>query len=193
MRHHICTVEGCERKHKAHGYCEMHWRRVKKHGSPDAPDSPTAIRNRFWQKVDQTPSCWFWTGCLDRKGYGWFGLKGRVQRTHRVSYELANGPIPKGMQVDHTCYNRNCVNPDHLRLVTHKQNQENRQGARVDCTSGVRGVYFCKSTGRYHARVRHNRQDVYIGSFKALAAAEAAVIAKRNELFSHNDQDRRTA
>jgi hypothetical protein len=47
---------------------------------------------------------------------------GRVQLPHRVFYELANGPIPKGLEADHLCRNTLCVNPDHIELVTHREN-----------------------------------------------------------------------
>lgn len=73
---------------------------------------------RFWAKVEKTDTCWLWTGCVLRNGYGqaWDGT-GR-DYAHRISYELANGPIPDGLQIDHLCRVRHCVNPAHLEAVT---------------------------------------------------------------------------
>lgn len=82
---------------------------------------------RFWLKVDKTGECWLWTRGLDGKGYGAAyitTLNGRRQvRAHRLAYELAVGPIPDGMVIDHAvCSNRRCVNPAHMEVVTRGEN-----------------------------------------------------------------------
>jgi hypothetical protein len=80
---------------------------------------------RFWAKVDRRgPSeCWEWTASRNR-GYGQFGLPWRKSpaRAHRISYELAKGPIPAGLVIDHLCSNPPCVNPAHLEAVTYLEN-----------------------------------------------------------------------
>lgn len=145
---------------------------------------------RFWSKVDTSGECWPWTTGRFENGYGQFYLGGRNVTAHRFSYELAHGPIPKGMTVDHTCHVRHCVNPSHLRLVTQKQNCENRTGVQSNNTSGVRGVSWHKGRGKWCARVTHNRRQIVVGFFDDLSMAEAAVVEKRNELYTHNDADR---
>lgn len=78
---------------------------------------------RFWAKVDkQSSGCWIWTAAKIWSGYGRFNTGTRGVYAHRFSYELAYGPIPDGLFVDHICRNRACVNPEHMEVVTHRTN-----------------------------------------------------------------------
>lgn len=146
---------------------------------------------RFWAKVEKTAECWNWTGHRKPDGYGRFrlyGARGKQHYVHRLAYELANGPIPEGMQVDHICHNTSCVRPGHLRLATPKQNQEHRVAANSGNASGVRGV--TRDGNRWVARVRHNGRTHYAGSFGTVEEATDAVRTLRLELFTHNTADR---
>lgn len=144
---------------------------------------------RFWSNVNRTDDCWLWTGELNKQGYGRFWHDYRKDQAHRYAYELLVGPIPEGLQLDHrhTCP-KNCVNPEHLRPATPKQNRENLSGPNANNKCGVRGVRWFK--GAWQGAVHHAGQKYYVGRFSTLAEAEAAVIAKRLELFTHNDADR---
>jgi hypothetical protein len=151
-----------------------------------------AIEERFWdsRNIDFSESCWRWLRATDHHGYGHLTVGGKRVIAHRLAYELANGPIPTGMSIDHICHNTSCVQPDHLRVVTHKQNMENRVGAHKNSSTGIRGVSWHKHAGKWQARISHNNKSICVGYFDDIHEADAAVTAKRNELYTHNDVDR---
>lgn len=81
---------------------------------------------RFWSHVDkgEPTACWLWklSVTLKRGGYGQFRCEGKTLRAHKVAYELAVGPVPDGLVLDHICRNPRCVNPAHLDPVPHAEN-----------------------------------------------------------------------
>jgi hypothetical protein len=153
--------------------------------------SKKSIEERFSAKVDTSGACWIWKGAVGHSGYGVFRVGDSLQKAHRYSYTRTKGPIPDGFIIDHLCHTPACVNPAHLRAVTPKQNVENRKGAPSNSSTGVRGVRLCPD-GRYRASVGHAGEYFHVGSFPTLQMAEAAVVAKRLELHTHNEVDRRT-
>lgn len=72
--------------------------------------------------VDGATGCWLWTGARNHNGYGIMNYGRKALRAHRVSYQVAKGEIPDGIQVCHSCDTPRCVNPDHLWLGTNKDN-----------------------------------------------------------------------
>lgn len=72
------------------------------------------LQQRFWSRINKTDTCWPWTGATDSNGYAILKSRGKTVFAQRVSYELINGPIPKGYFVHRSCNMQHCVNPDHL-------------------------------------------------------------------------------
>lgn len=85
--------------------------------------STTAIRNRFWSKVNKTNTCWLWTAST-KNGYGNITIEGKVRYAHRLSFIWHKGPIPDGLFVLHRCDVHSCINPDHLFLGTQTDNMK---------------------------------------------------------------------
>ena len=125
------------------------------------------------------------------KRYGTIGYQYKKYVVHRLAWEREHDrPIPPGMQIDHLCFNRRCVRVDHMRLVTHKQNQENRRGANRGTKSGIRGVSKETRGSKWRAEVDHNGRRYYRGGFDSAEEAGEAARLMRLELHTHNDIDR---
>lgn len=77
----------------------------------------------FWSHaVADVSGCWLWTGATSQTGYGSVTVAGSTKIAHRVAHEGLVGPVPEGLELDHLCRVRNCVNPEHLEAVSHREN-----------------------------------------------------------------------
>lgn len=103
--------------------------------------------------------CHLWVACIDSLGYGNVWNEGKMKKSHRVAYEEAYGPIPKGLVIDHLCRVRSCCNPDHLRAVTQRENvfaKDSRCPAKKNAEKthcGVCGSEFSMTTNGWRGCV----------------------------------------
>ncbi len=83
------------------------------------------LPDRFWSRVQPCPTsgCWLWVGATKPSGYGTFQVGSSTLTAHRHSFTILASPIPPGLQLDHLCRVRCCVNPAHLEPVTNQENQ----------------------------------------------------------------------
>jgi hypothetical protein len=126
-----CSVEGCENRHSAHGYCATHHRRWKLYGSPHACQvhqvHGASLLER-WNAYagDRGSGCWEWTGHRDPNGYGRLNVGNRPVLAHRIAWELFRGPITTADHICHRCDNPSCVRPEHLFKGDHTLNMADK-------------------------------------------------------------------
>lgn len=122
-----CTLDDCDLPHVARGYCNGHYQRWYKYGDPLAVGRgpQQTASDRFWSRVvgGDMDSCWIWQGATNAAGYGRF-FDHRDHQAHRWAYENMRAPIPAGLEIDHLCRTRACVNPWHLEPVTGRVNRQ---------------------------------------------------------------------
>jgi len=106
-------------------------------------------KERFWAKVDKTPTCWIWLGAKAGSGYGICTVEGKNYSAHRLSWQWANNKkVPKGHVVCHECDQPLCVNPNHLFVHTQIGNVSDR----VNKGRSARG--------RNNGRARLDQEDI---------------------------------
>jgi hypothetical protein len=98
-----------------------------------------AIAHLF-SRAMPSDECLIWTGARTHNGYAHARVKSKYVRVHRFVYEAIRGPIPQGLQLDHLCRNRACINPLHLEPVTGKENMRrgigNQNKEKTHCIRG---------------------------------------------------------
>ncbi len=139
---------------------------------------------RFFAKVRVNPNgCWEWTAFRTVDGYGMVGDgNGKVTGAHRASYTFFNGPIPKGLHIDHLCKNPSCVRPAHLEMVTPAENTWRAFGSdaercprgHVRAEVGTTKQRACRECGREASR-RWKERVGYVSQWKAWREAQQAI------------------
>jgi hypothetical protein len=149
----------------ADGLCSPHYKRKWRYGDPLAggPFMDEPATKRFARLYTISDSgCWEWTGALDRLGYGQVHWQGRRQRAHRAVYEATGNVIPDGLELDHLCRNKRCVNPSHLEPVTHSENLRRHYATVTECPQGHpyddANTYITSSGKRRCRTCRTNQQ-----------------------------------
>lgn len=132
---------------------------------------------RVFDRISPEPNtgCWLWTGSCFSLGYGQFHINQTPKLAHRVVYELLVGRIPDGIELDHLCHVRSCVNPRHLRVATRRQNQSNLSGKKDGkFTSKYVGVSLNRNSGKWVSRIWAGGRSHALGSFHSEADAALA-------------------
>lgn len=145
------------------------------------------LMERFWGFVDKRgpDDCWEWTGSRHGGGYGLIGINGRSVRTHRFSYEIHKGPIPKGMKVLHTCDNPPCVNPGHLYAGSHQDNMDDKMEKGRHKVNMGEAHHSAKFTEEHVRDIRKRRADGETGvalakEYGVTTAAICAIFKRKN-------------
>ena len=159
----ICSVSECFKQVRAKGYCWQHYRRYLRYGDPlilrsnhshggKLRFSSDEAKYNFLSRIDiqLQDQCWEWKGSCDAGGYGRLTWQGYIASAHRIMYQLTYGDIPQGLEIDHLCSNRKCVNPRHLEAVTHKTNVQ--RGANTTRTYCKHGHLYNDSNTRINNR-----------------------------------------
>lgn len=124
-----CYVDGCDEEHSRKGLCSKHYHRLRKTGRFDVKVIVGNPQKRLMTNVSITESgCWEWNK-YKKNGYGVTVLKGKQEQAHRASWKVFVGDIENGMQINHKCHNRACINPDHLYKGTQVENMRDMEGS----------------------------------------------------------------
>ena len=128
--------------------------------------------------------CWNWTGYVAPDGYGKLMAFGE-QYAHRVSYILHNGSLPKSLDVMHTCDNRRCVNPEHLKKCVHSENMADMSIKKRSCWGeSHRSAKLTEDDVRY---IRNSKEDIKFIANKFGVAEVTARQAKAGITWKHLD------
>lgn len=132
MKKKTCSVDGCDRKHSAKGYCSVHYARVARTGETETKIRLVGadLEDRLWWRSRVDGDCWVSDRAPTRRvrndgrgAYRGIRIGDEMVPVHLASYRHFIGPIPPGMQVHHKCERKECWRPAHLELLTPDEHQ----------------------------------------------------------------------
>lgn len=149
---------------------------------------------RFWMKVQKTPTCWNWTGQIEQSGYGLFYYDGKIRKAHRLAWAFSGLELPPYVNgqlcLDHLCRNKRCVNPAHLELVTERENILRgisivaKQARQTECKHGhpfneentyrLNGGRLCRACNKVASKI-------YADKNREVINAKARAVRKRKK------------
>lgn len=121
-----CSVEGCTNKYDSSGFCKLHGTRFRRHGDPTInKEQNIRTKDDLLKFAKYNGECIEWQKGVTN-GYGRTVICGKIEYVHRAMYIFTHGKIPEGLQVNHKCNNRLCINPEHLYAGTHLDNMQDK-------------------------------------------------------------------
>ena len=171
----ICSIDGCSNASYLKGFCNAHYLRAKRHGSPFGGGTGKGAPLAWLISSIQvsTENCINWPFAKNGNGYGWAHYMGKRIGAHRLALVLKTGVDPNGYDAAHSCHNRNCVNPLHLRWAGRSENALDRH---LDGTmktkisdADVQMIRSCEKSAKTLAEELHvSKSLIYkIRSYKA--------------------------
>ncbi len=124
-----CRANNCNGAHKAKGYCAKHYQRLTKHGSPIGGGTSKGAALQFLRDLLDAPEshiCIEWPYHRQPSGYGYVQWDGQQTGAHRVVLLLKSSPVSPDMHAAHSCGNKGCVNPAHIRWATVGENHADK-------------------------------------------------------------------
>ena len=150
---------------------------------------------RIMARIEREPNsgCWIWMGATNGKGYAQLGIAGKTKSAYKVLYESLVGPIPDGLEMDHLCRVRCCVNPAHMEPVTHQENCRRVASLITHCPKGHeftpensywnRGARACRKCNNINS----------LASFHRLTTEQKAERNKKQRAYYHKTKEKNRA
>ena len=174
MAHRTCSEPDCESTdYYAVGLCRSHYDRQRR--LRRLPPMPVRY-------LPDENGCWIWRWYVHSSGYGMVRVEGRARYAHRVVYEQLRGPVPDGLELDHLCRVRRCVNPEHLEPVTRSENLRRSPvtfaGRNARKTHCIRGHEF---TPENTLVTRNGRNCIRCARLRSLARSRGGSVSPTTE------------
>ena len=162
------TGEPCREGHLSQRYattgscarCFYEKRLLRRPLRPRIPLATSLELMRAHAMPEPNSGCWFWMGIIATNGYGriFTNPSGHTRAAHRVTYELVHGRVPAGLDLDHLCRVRCCINPDHLEPVTRRVNNQRGIGGAVT-KARFAALAVCVNGHPRTEEIRYRRPD----------------------------------